>query len=143
MCADSYITHAWPHITTTCPVGNTTGWGTSAVCPPDKRLVRLAVDQAEPFKVFELRNMFVAHAGQLSNDTLLPFLDGAVSTQPWGCAHKADLREHSCMVSCHFVVYMTEVFYSIVRTEWFFHSATVLTTQGTQQQLQHTMKLAE
>jgi hypothetical protein len=55
------------------------------VCPPNKRLVRLAVDQAEPFKIFELRNMLVAHAGQISNSTLLPVHYDALSSQPWGC----------------------------------------------------------
>lgn len=84
------MTHAWPHITPTCPIGNTTGWETSALCPPDKRLVRIAVDKAEPFKIFEQRAMFLVHAGHLSNETLLPVRDEAVSIQPWGCGQQSD-----------------------------------------------------
>lgn len=59
------------------------------MCPPDRRLVRLAVDQATPFKIFELREMLIAHAAQLSNDTLLPVRSDALSSQPWGCVHGA------------------------------------------------------
>ena len=65
------------------------GWETSAVCPPDRRLVRLAVDQAEPFKIFELQDMLIAHAGQLANDNLLPVRSNALSVQLYGCAHTA------------------------------------------------------
>jgi hypothetical protein len=87
--ADTYMTHSWPHITATCPVGNTTGLLTSAVCPPGKRVVRLAVDLAVPYKIFENRKMLVAHAGPLSNATLLPVVQNSVSSQAWGCDRKS------------------------------------------------------
>jgi hypothetical protein len=55
------------------------------VCPADRRLVRVAVDLPVPFKIFELKDMLIAHAGPLSNSTLLASNRSTMSAMPWGC----------------------------------------------------------
>lgn len=88
--AGTYLTHSgWPHLINTCPAGERSGWGTSAVCPATKRLIRLAVDQARPFSTFQNRDMIIQHSAELNYTTLLPAdmngMEMSRSAVPWGC----------------------------------------------------------
>lgn len=111
--AGSYLTHSgWPHLTPTCPVGTLPGWDTSIVCPINKRLIRLAVDQPHPYSVFQNRDMVVQHANDLSNQTLLPADMGGKgisrSLVPWGYVTSSFCVTKHCQIafttrSCSYV----------------------------------------
>jgi hypothetical protein len=86
----TYLTKAYPHLLSTCPILPKGGYDDSSSCPLTRRLVRLAVDLALEFKVFELKDIRVRHGGTgISNDHLLAPLDSdhsETSSMIWGSA---------------------------------------------------------
>lgn len=86
----THLTHrGWQHLGSSCPVGAQPGWDTSLVCPLTKRLVRLMIDQPEPFDIYKGVPMVVQHAPPLAPESLRPQnMDAEGSSRSmvsWGC----------------------------------------------------------
>jgi hypothetical protein len=62
------------------------------MCPPPMKIVRVAVDRAEPTWSFRDQELFIHHAGSLNETLPRNVQTEDVTSIVWGCATAGSLR---------------------------------------------------